>query len=217
LYVIEYTGMFDPGKILHWNGVFWEQHFQAPRALYDIWGDGNGNIYACGEQGLLCRYDGWTWSSSQIGVTQALRQVWGPAPDDVYVRVYADAPRHWDGTSWNLLPGVEHASLLVGQAADDIYIVDYDDLYHWNGAVWTLEDVGYDGWIHGFWTDPSTGFRYLFGDYGTVKRWDNYTPTPTPQPVPASSPASAGAAVLLISVVIAVVSRRPAAGDGHKP
>jgi photosystem II stability/assembly factor-like uncharacterized protein len=52
--------------------------------LRAVWGSGDSNVYAVGDNGLILRFDGSKWNTVPSGTTQNLSAVWGTSPNNVY-------------------------------------------------------------------------------------------------------------------------------------
>jgi hypothetical protein len=73
-----------------------------------------------------------------------LNDVWGAAPDDVWVVGEGGVLMHWNGTAlesrWGMLPG-DHYAKFWGRAADDVYLVGpmNHPQQHFDGAQWAFD------------------------------------------------------------------------------
>jgi hypothetical protein len=95
--------------VAHYDGSTWKTVHVGIGVpiLQSIWGSSSNNIFAVGIEGTILHYDGSKWEKMNSGVYKHLRDVWGFAPDDVYVaggssNEATDLPilLHYDGTSW---------------------------------------------------------------------------------------------------------------------
>lgn len=74
--------------------------------LYGLWGDTNGHGFAVGEDesggaGVLLHYTSPRWKADRPEASPGqLLDVWGSAPDDVFVVGSAGKALHFDGSSW---------------------------------------------------------------------------------------------------------------------
>ncbi len=81
---------------------------------------------------------GWTWINP-LPQGNALRAVWGTAPDNVYAAGDLGTFLRYDGTSWQVvsnLPGTNALYDLWGTSPDNIFAVGYNALWHYNGHAW---------------------------------------------------------------------------------
>lgn len=69
--------------------------------LFDVFGTGPDDIYACGNKGAMFHFDGDSWSRLDLGVTTPIVTVWGPG--DGTLLAAGHAGRIWRNTagSWN--------------------------------------------------------------------------------------------------------------------
>ncbi len=65
-----------------------------------VYAQSSGNVFAVGNNGLICHYDGSVWSEMESPVTVSLKAVWGRAPDDVFAVGAGGAIIHYNGVRW---------------------------------------------------------------------------------------------------------------------
>jgi hypothetical protein len=70
--------------ILHWDGAEWTAAAAPAEAdgkvLFKVFGTAKNDVWACGQLGLLIRYDGAAWTNVPSGAQSALLTVHGPSP-----------------------------------------------------------------------------------------------------------------------------------------
>jgi photosystem II stability/assembly factor-like uncharacterized protein len=95
------------GEILHYDGNGWSvmRSTKEPQNLYGIWGYSPTDVFAVGEDGLILRYDGETWSEMDSGTQWALHGIWGSSSEDIFAVGYAGTILHYDGISWTSMAG----------------------------------------------------------------------------------------------------------------
>jgi len=88
--------------ILHNDGSGWVQQHVSPggTTLQSVWGAAVDDVIAVGENGVILRYDGTSWSAESSGTTSALMEVFGSASDDVYAVGVDATVLHYDGSVW---------------------------------------------------------------------------------------------------------------------
>jgi hypothetical protein len=114
--------------------------------LNDVWGDGQGTVWAVTQQGKILRWDGKAWSIARDGMTP-LNAIWGSGPTDVWVATETGL-LHGTGASSNALTWNEIAldkpiKTVWGTSASDVWAggfvtIDYRTsdgrLYHFTGG-----------------------------------------------------------------------------------
>jgi hypothetical protein len=108
------------------------------KPIIAIWGTSSTNVYAVGASGSIYHYNGSAWSAMTSGTTQDLYSIFGFAANDIFA-VGGDVV-HFDGTSWSKLaapPGYPYYRTLWGTAADDLFVVTSQGLYHYDGSQWS--------------------------------------------------------------------------------
>ena len=107
------AGIGDPLLIRHYDGTGWTDvsanvdpnHASPP--LNAIWGADATHVWAVGEGGNAIFWNGTLWTPllTGAGSSESLKAVWGSGARDVWV-VGSAGVRHFDGTSWSLIPGL---------------------------------------------------------------------------------------------------------------
>jgi hypothetical protein len=109
--------------------------------LWGVWGSSPTDVFAVGSNGVIIHYDGnvsKVWEHMDSGVTTDFEDVWGTAHDNVYACGLAGTLLHYDGSTWERVWIDVSANLygIGGTAEDDVYVVSYDDVYHFDGTSW---------------------------------------------------------------------------------
>lgn len=161
-----------------------------------IWGFGEWNIFMAGVDGVTARHFGTdfgTWhgpaclswddgSGAYWGkwVCERIRgsldnwDVWGAAPNDVFVVGELGTLAHFDGTKWTLVPVPTRQSLngVWGTCSGDVFAVgDYGTILRYDGSTWTEQQspttenlyavAGFDG-----------SHVYAVGNTGAIVSYD---------------------------------------------
>ncbi len=82
--------------------------------------------------------DGWTWLNP-LPQGNALRALWGTAPNHIYAVGEQGVVMHYDGSSWQILANVPGKNALLGvwgAGPNDIFAVGVNALWHYDGASW---------------------------------------------------------------------------------
>ncbi|MBX3211149.1 MAG: hypothetical protein KF850_03885 [Labilithrix sp.] len=105
-------------------------HTVVPDAqtLRDVWGDGEGVVWAVSEGGNVLRWDGTAWAQSYAAGT-ALYAVWGSHPTDLWVGGESGV-FHGTGTSsssltWTFVPTAVPVRSIWGTSSSDVWAVGY--------------------------------------------------------------------------------------------
>ncbi len=137
-------------NVIHWNGSSWN-NITPPGiedAVHDIWGQAPHLFCKIGSYDLW-HYDGSNWTQYSQPTENPAKDVWGFAPDDVYVagwRLW-----HFNGTNWTDLSGVlpHFMTDIWGPSPDRLVIVGRDASYLWNGSSMELISSPVTGYLHG--------------------------------------------------------------------
>jgi hypothetical protein len=129
---------------------------------------------------VVYRWDGTSWSGSQISATGPKSDLQCPAPGQAFVVGNANQPFRWTGTSWQAMPqvpGIAGRNLRWGiVSGSEIYA--YGDSaftnrawYRFDGTSWT--NVSRTRFIYTGghpWAQPSGGAAYVVSPLGRVER-----------------------------------------------
>ncbi|MCP4599040.1 MAG: hypothetical protein GY847_00610 [Proteobacteria bacterium] len=174
----------ESGLILHYDGESWnriESNTQA--TLTDIWGAAPDDIWAVGGHnefnGTVLHYDGNEWSEIVSHAEQRLAAVWGSSSTDIYVVGDADRSallKHWDGNTWESVTLPEDISIgqdIWGDGPDNVFVVAFGEIVHFDGASWTIIDQGFAASYPAFamWGSSSSNV-HLAGSNGVIRRWN---------------------------------------------
>jgi len=69
--------------------------------LAGAWGDGSGEVFVCGERGLILHRSGGSWDMQITPVTfDDLNAIWGSSVNDVWAVGESGVAMHYNGTKW---------------------------------------------------------------------------------------------------------------------
>ncbi len=131
-----------------WTSVAGSEAFIA---VYDL--DGRpDDLWAVGVNGLAAHFDGTQFSVTPTNTTQLLQAVWSTSSVAYAVGPAGTILRHANG-AWAPMTSGTSANFndVWGAAADDVYAVGGNAIYHYNGSAWSpmalagLTDVGFSG------------------------------------------------------------------------
>jgi len=150
------AGRCAPGGL--WTGVVMRYDGTAfvPETIIDsevtsLWGSSSTNIYAVTSWGTITHFDGKIWqvTGPEDGIYY---DVWGHAPDSVYVvgaEIMPDDSRRgivqrFDGSEWTkiVFDKAAHLRGVWGRSGDDVYVVgDFSAAFHYDGRTWVELEV----------------------------------------------------------------------------
>jgi hypothetical protein len=119
--------------------------------LFDVFGTGANNVYACGSRGVMYRFDGATWTPVETGSSQAIVRIWG-LPGDGTLYAVGHGGRIWrnTGSGWSGMTSPTTKDLFaVGQFGGQVTAVGLDGTIlrlsgsTWNGVprtMWILDE-----------------------------------------------------------------------------
>jgi hypothetical protein len=97
-----------------------------------------GTIAVCGDAGFVALLTGGTWTTVNTGAPVTLNAVWGTSPTDVYFAGNTGCFLHWDGTRITPIDaGPDDWISMWGSSSDDIWLLSYSSLLHWQGSTST--------------------------------------------------------------------------------
>jgi hypothetical protein len=146
------------GVVLHWDGSQLTEVFSAgPAGLSRIDGSGPSDIWAIGFR-EVARYDGTSWSIVSLPCSDAETfALASAAPGEAWIGGRAgpsssctEGETVWrrSGSTWQTTrsPGqVGRIKDMWAGAANDVWVLDVEDLHHFDAAGWSTTDRG--GWV----------------------------------------------------------------------
>jgi hypothetical protein len=92
--------------ITHWDGNAWTtwKMDQYP-ALNAVWGTSSSNLFVCGADGTILKYNGIKWDKMTTNVTESLRCIWGNSKNEIYAvgntfDTYSWVILKYNGSTW---------------------------------------------------------------------------------------------------------------------
>ncbi|MDP6942649.1 MAG: hypothetical protein QF464_00745 [Myxococcota bacterium] len=140
-------------------------------SLDGAWGV-DGERVLVGENSQIWHHVGSWNQDTPIPTTQHLRDVWGPAANDLWAVGLTGVLNHWDGTAWTKFEGPTGSSLeaIWGRASDDIYAAGASGtILKFNGEDWTVIASQTDKNLRDVFGFPG-GDVWAVGSLGTIMR-----------------------------------------------
>lgn len=152
------------------------------QALYDVWAANKDAVFAVGEQSVVLRFNGSSWSPIDSGVTARMSTVTGNSATDVHT-AGSGVLRRYNGSTWSTPTSGVFAGWLGSWAAstNDVYAVGTFQsgsatsyLGRFNGTSWAEADNVVGPYIRGVWGGSTTNILAV-GDGGVLQVWDGST------------------------------------------
>jgi hypothetical protein len=140
----------ESGMMLHYTGSEWTKMASGvTQTILGLWGFGTDDIFAVGEAATLLHYDGEKWEPMKAfgGEDTIFSDVWGSAPDDVYVTAQIEDIGyllHYDGLSWKISLASTTANLrhIHGTSDENVFAVGQKGtIVRYDGKGWGLSPV----------------------------------------------------------------------------
>ncbi|MBM4353085.1 MAG: hypothetical protein FJ109_04700 [Deltaproteobacteria bacterium] len=138
------------GKVLRDDGSGWKKmDAMVETSLLDVYGFGPKDVWAVGEGKTAVHYDGTKWTRVKVPgpAESVLSNIWGPAPDDLYVTAQLEDfgyLLHWDGKGFQIALAEAKVTLrdVHGTGDDNIMAVgQLATIARWDGKGWGLLPV----------------------------------------------------------------------------
>jgi hypothetical protein len=163
------------GYAAHYDGVSWTETRSGIMTPKNLWVDANGEVWVCGEGGLVTHYvpgSGWTSFPELENPNVKWNSITGTSGSDVWVASGESQLRHYDGQKWSLLFSIpdryNDITQLRALAPDDIWGVgSFGTAVHWDGKTWREVETRFWDQLSGLWMDKS-GEGWAVGRYGTI-------------------------------------------------
>jgi len=138
------------GRVLSQAGSAWIEHETGSEAkLRSIWCCGS-HTYAVGDGGTILHFDGATWASMQAPYTVDLYEVWGTAPDNVWIVGHAGTVLRLVDGAWDRLVTDSHEPIraIWGTGPADMEFGGGEGtLLHFDGSELVRRDTAPSGLI----------------------------------------------------------------------
>jgi hypothetical protein len=164
----------DDGEAVYYDGsLFSLMTTGTSEDLAAVWGSSPSDVFAVGYNGKIIHYDGnvsKVWEAMDTGLDVELEDVWGTAHNNVYACGGYGLLLHYDGSTWERvqLDAYEWFNAIGGTGEDDIYLVGYDEVFHFDGISWThLTQMATNHTLHDITCGPD-GSTFACGNEGGI-------------------------------------------------
>ena len=137
-----------------------------------------GDLWACGDPGVLLHYSGQQWQLVHKGLGNRLHQIFGLSASELWAVGDSGTVLHYDGKSWQQMPGISPAYLtgIWGPKADDLWMVgktyaEQGTLLHYDGKHWQPMQSGTTQTLLSIWGTRSDCI-WAAGNQGTLVHYD---------------------------------------------
>ena len=164
----------------------WEWTYPRPQGngLEGVWMHSSSDIFVAGDAGVICHYDGLSWSQQYYDHNTFLNGIWGSSPTNVFAVGYHNVGYggvilHYNGSAWSLQTGENDDIDFVavwGTSETEVWVLGNDqfgsgaEIWRWNGHAWSVPHEGLQISANAIWgTGPDN--LYIAG-YGAIYHWN---------------------------------------------
>lgn len=133
------------GKVRRYNGTDWTVSPVSGRALTDVWGLSDTDVYTAGDEGVVYHWDGAVWTAFSPPLGGTIFSIRGTSQKNLYACGANGLLWHYDGawTQVELPTNQRLLGLLTLGASDTLVCGAKGVLFRGNGAAWN--DVSQPG------------------------------------------------------------------------
>ena len=144
VWAVGYSLFTHAGVIDHYDGTSWTAVGGVTSAVWDVRGTGADAAWVVADHGVVGRWDGQAWTSTNTGIKGSYNSVWAGAADDIWAIVYPGTLRHWNGSAWSTSrSGATLLGTVWGSGPGDVWAVgEAGTILHWDGAAWKMSTEG---------------------------------------------------------------------------
>ncbi len=189
-----WIGVGEGGGIFRYEGDQWTALTRSAmdyNPISEIFAVSENVAFAIGHNGAMARWNGVEWSKFEVPVENVITGIWASDSSDIWITLFpsgnGELILHWDGQSWSdRTPDIASGesdifSDIWGFSSSEVYCVNGNNLYRWDGSNWQHFDVTSSGFCR-LWGNSSTGLYslnnvYQGGSkpiyYATLSHWNN--------------------------------------------
>ena len=172
VWAVGYSLFTHKGVIDHYDGTSWTAVGGVTSAVWDVRGTGADAAWVVADNGVVGRWDGQAWTSTDSGIKGSYNSVWAGAADDIWAIVYPGTLRHWNGSAWSTSrSGATLLGTVWGSGPGDVWAVgEAGTILHWDGAAWKMSTEGAHH-LSGVWGSRADDV-WAVGAMGTILHWN---------------------------------------------
>lgn len=140
--VIDFVGVVTLEQVmLRFDGewTIYENSWETALGSYvgGLWGSGPEDVYAVGQDGIIRRFDGESWTTISTPTFEGLNGIWGTGPDDIFVVGDNATMLHYDGEGWlpMRLDGLPRLRTISGSSRRAMFALGDDGVVYRIGLV----------------------------------------------------------------------------------
>lgn len=181
--------------------VCWQMNFPGNPALYAIWGDNTGELWAGGEHGIVLRWNGKLFEpvASDCAQGRDILDIWGSGGKDIWFVGRQRLVMHWTGEQMScdreqLFPAATGSSTVLaedeltaisGTATEVRIIVNRPSkgglIWQWDGSKWSADGMTTSNRLTGIWASQETWWTagdqdQIMTRSGTSANWQSAYP-----------------------------------------
>ena len=156
-----------------------------------VYGVSPNDLFIASTNGNVLRYDGTTFTTTNVGSAGNLNDIWGNSPNNVYA-VGNFGAYQYHGTSWSTITlpaGSQTLWDVDGTSSSNVTIVGQGNntamVYSFDGSSWSSTPLPGKNIAYGVWLDRSSSFAVASGGAGGL--WHRVGGVWLLQPVPAGT------------------------------
>lgn len=143
--------------------------------LWGLCGTNDGAVYACGDAGVVLKYQGQQWQTLPPAGNASLHCLWHDGEHSLYAGGSMGQIFRYDGISWELAFDLYlDVTILAmwGSSPDSIFAVGDEGLIlHWDGNRWQRMISGTKSALYSIWGYDGRHVLAV-GDFGLILRWN---------------------------------------------
>lgn len=165
------------GEILHYDGNVWsvvDAGSGDAAFLMAVSGTSSDHIFAVGRtddrRGLICRFNGTTWTKTTLSGVEELRGVWVESANRAFAVGIGGAIRQYADGAWSSMtsPGKHELFCVWGSSSTDIYAAGWEGaMIHYDGTRWRELLPATNRTIYGV-SGRSPGEVFFAGETGSI-------------------------------------------------
>ena len=136
--VVVAESWYQGNRMVVLDGYSRIEHPIGAVTIRDIWGHTSSEVFAVGDNGVIFRYSGSSWSQMESGTTESLRAIWG-TEGQVFAVGDNGTILQYRGLSWQRMDSGTSSALMAvsGNGAGSVFATGREGiLLHFDGVSW---------------------------------------------------------------------------------